>query len=175
VRKTTLILVVAMAALGPAAAVAQVRPTGQQQMQQRRGMMERPADRALMEARVMERFLEVTAERLSLTAEDRTRLQAILRRSAEERRAMHEESERVQEGLTEAVRIQAPEDRVRGLLTGITELRRRELRLWEREQRELGQLLTPVQHASYMVQWLRLQESIRGIMGRRQGGPPPPR
>ncbi|MEX0890576.1 MAG: hypothetical protein WEB88_00295 [Gemmatimonadota bacterium] len=171
----TLILMVALAALGPAAAAAQNRPPGQQQMQQRRGMMERPADRALMEARVMERFLEVTAERLGLAAEGRTRLQAILRRSAEERRAMHQESERVQAGLMEAVRSEAAEDRVRGLLTNITELRRRELRLWEREQRELEQLLTPAQHAMYMVQWLRLQESIRGIMGRRQGGPPPGR
>jgi Spy/CpxP family protein refolding chaperone len=163
-----MMLILALALAAPAAE-AQVRP-----LQQRRGMAERPADRALLEAQVMQRFLQVTTQRMELADDGRRRLEGILRRSAEERRAMHQESQRLQTALQAAVRSGSEEADVSALLAGITELRQRELRLWEREQRELGQLLTPRQHAMYMVQWLRLQESIRGIMGRRQGGPPPP-
>ena len=161
-----------VAALVAAPAAEAQRPPAQQRQQ--RGMMERPGDRAALEAQVMERFLQTAAQRMGLEDAGRERLQQVLRRSAGERRTMHQASEALQTRLQEAVRTGAPDAQVRSVLEELTALRRQELQLWEREQRELAEFLTPRQHAMYMVQWMRLQESIRGIMGRRQGGPPPP-
>lgn len=160
------------AVLTAPAAEAQVRPPGQQQ--QRRAGMERQVDRAAMEAQIMQRFLETTTQRMGLSQDGTQQLAAILRRSGQERRTMHQQSEALQQRLQEAVRAGAGDAEVRGMIEEITALRRREFQLWEREQRELGQLLTPRQHAMYMVQWLRLQDNIRSVMARREDGPPPP-
>jgi Spy/CpxP family protein refolding chaperone len=137
-----------------------------------RGSQADTAQRAALEARVLQRFVERTAAELSLTESQATRLHAMFERNMERRRQAARESAEIRRQLAAAVREPGTTDAdFQRHLTALQTLRQREHELWQREQQALAELLTPRQRAQYMTRWMALQENIRDVMARR-GRPP---
>lgn len=131
--------------------------------------------RATLEARVLQRFVERTAADLSLTGEQRQRFEELFHYSVERRRQFARASLEARRALAAAVRERSTSDtEFERQLTALESLRQRDHELWLLEQRTLAELLTTRQRALYMARWLSLQDNIRDVMARRgaRGGPP---
>jgi Spy/CpxP family protein refolding chaperone len=131
------------------------------------------AQRAQLEARVLQRFFERTAEELALTGDQTTRLRTLFTDGVDRRRQVARQSAEIRRELAEAVREAGSSDAVLNRhLAALQALRQREHELWLREQQVLAELLTPRQRAVYMSRWLTLQDNVRDLMARRPGAMP---
>lgn len=149
----------AMALVLPAAAWAQDRP------QQER--------RAALEAQITRRFLDHVAAELKLDASGRARLEQHLRQTSQRRRALAVDAAALRGELLRAARDEKTSDaEFTRLLAEMTRLREEEEALWRSDQEALRRILTPRQHARFVLMWLRFNDQIRSAAMRR-GGPPP--
>ena len=134
--------------------------------------------RDALQQQVFRRFVDHASRELELAPEQRRSLAELLRQGQQERRAIVRELAGARRDLRQAVDGGHEEDAARHLAT-LEELRRREFRLWEREQAALGALLRPTQHARFLMLQLRFNERVRELQqgrpgrgGSPGGGPP---
>lgn len=126
------------------------------------------ARRQQLRQQVFARFMDRASRRLALTAEDRLRVEQVLLRGEAQRAALAQEARAVRRALAAAGRDSAtPQQEYDRLLKRMTELRTQELALWEREQAELGQVLTPRQRAQLMAMRLELFERVQRMREQR--------
>jgi Spy/CpxP family protein refolding chaperone len=128
-----------------------------------------PQQRAEMEQRFRARLAEVVRERLGLSADQVSRLQAFDRRFEPERQNLMSREMQARRSLRRQVAAGDTADQTvtAGLLDQMLAIQRERAELAAREQRELATFLTPVQRA----QLLSLQADLhRRVMNVQRGG-----
>ena len=128
--------------------------------------------REQLEAQIVQRFLDNASVEMKLDANSRTRLEQFLRQTAPARRRLAQQSVQLRGHMLRAVRDEAtPEAEFERLINETTRLRDQEEAMWKSDQESLRRILTPRQHARFIVMWMRFNEQIRDMANRR-GGPP---
>ena len=130
------------------------------------------SDRGRLEERFRERLALVMRERLSLTDDQMRRLGEVNRRLEGERRTLIREELDVRREMRRALRPDstAADATVDALLERSLRVERRRLELFELEQRELRQFLSPVQRAKYLGMQEQLRRQMDEMRERRSGG-----
>ena len=80
--------------------------------------------------------------------------------------------------MLRAVRDEAtPDSEFTRLIAEMTRLRAQEEEMWKADQESLSRILSPRQHARFVMMWIRFNEQIRDAAMNRggMGGPPPGR
>lgn len=172
--KRTALMVAALVAMwsaGPASVHGQQRGDAG-----RRAELE--ARRDSLESELLSRFVGQLSRELSLTAEQTSGTDRILRAGAEQRRVLMRESGALRGRLVRALREAGTTDaEFTSLLNEHEALRRREDELWRAEQDSLARVLSPRQRTQFVIQWVRFQEQVRTIISQqlrsspRGGGP----
>jgi Spy/CpxP family protein refolding chaperone len=126
-----------------------------------------------LEAQIVQRFLSNTATQLQLDNESRNRLEQHLRDSAPRRRALAQSTVQLRGQMLRAVRDESTTDaEFSRLISEMTRLRDQEEALWKSDQEALSRILTPRQHARFVIMWLRFNDQVRDMAMRRPQGPP---
>ncbi len=148
-------LILALALLIPAVA------NGQAPERQRREQLE---------AQIVQRFLNHAASELQLDAPNRTRLEQHLRQTAPRRRSLAQNTVQLRGEMLRAVRDEStPDGEFTRLINEMTRLRDQEEAMWKSDQEALSRILTPRQHARFVVMWIRFNEQVRDMaIGRRR-------
>jgi Spy/CpxP family protein refolding chaperone len=121
-----------------------------------------------LEAAIVQRFLDRAATELKLDASTRTRLEQHLRQSAPPRRALAHNTVRLRAEMLRAVRDDNTTDaEFTRLINEMTRLRDQEEAMWKSDQEALTRILTPRQHARFIVMWIRFNDQIRDMAARR--------
>lgn len=130
--------------------------------------------REQLEAQIVQRFLNHASNELQLDGATRTRLEQHLRTTAPRRRALAQHTVQLRGQMLRAVRDETtPDSAFSRLINEMTRLRGLEEEVWRSDQESLSRILTPRQHARFVVMWIRFNEQVRDMaMGRGQGGPP---
>lgn len=130
--------------------------------------------RAQLEEQVRQRFLAQVSDRLVLDGEQEARLNDVMRRGAEARRALARESRQLRQELVQAVEDETtPALRFRELLDRMAAIRAREQALERREAEALAGFLDARQQAEFLILRMHLNERVRGMgPGAGRGGPP---
>lgn len=107
--------------------------------------------RPVLERRFQERLGQIMRERLGLSDSQAERLQGVNRQFESKRREVMQEERVVRQGLRDALENEAAasNDEVAVLLDRAVRVQRQRVELFEAEQRELAQFLTPMQRAKY--------------------------
>jgi hypothetical protein len=160
--KLRLLAVVLVLALVPSLAFAQ-RPGRPGQQKERREELE---------TQIVQRFLNHVAMELQLDGNTRARLEQHLRQTAARRRALAQSTVQLRGQMLRAVRDSSTADAEFTRLIGeMTRLRGQEEDMWRSDQESLRGILTPRQHARFVVMWIRFNEQIRDAAMRRPGPP----
>jgi Spy/CpxP family protein refolding chaperone len=129
--------------------------------------------REVLEAQVFDHFMTRVSTEMRLSTAGRTRLEQYLKQSGAQRRELARQTVQLRRRLFEATRDStSAEAEIDQLLREFAQLREREQELWNRDQAELANQLTPRQRAVFILQWMAFNERIRSIM---QGREPPDR
>lgn len=138
-----------------------------------------PDRRAELEQRVRQQFLRHVADRLDLTAEQRTRVREVLAEGAEARRDLALESQALRIDLIQAVRDDEAEmARFEAILERLEAIRAREREIAQQEEAALAEVLDPRQRAVFLLLRMEMNDRVRqlrrhgpGGMGGGSGGP----
>jgi hypothetical protein len=124
--------------------------------------------REQLEAQISQRFLNHVTTELVLDGNTRTRLEQHLRQSGPERRRLAQSTVLLRGQILRAVRDDATSDgEFSRLINEMTRLRDQEEALWKSDQESLRRILTPRQHARFIVMWIRFNEQVRDMAMRR--------
>jgi Spy/CpxP family protein refolding chaperone len=83
---------------------------------------------------------------------------------------------RLRAAMLRAVRDESTTDaEFTRLINEMTRLRDEEEAMWKSDQEALSRILTPRQHARFIVMWIRFNDQIRDMAGRRGGNVGPVR
>jgi hypothetical protein len=128
--------------------------------------------REQLEAQIVQRFLNHASNELQLDAASRARLEQHLRSTAPRRRNLALNTVQLRGQMLRAVRDEGtPDAEFTRLINEMTRLRGQEEEMWKSDQDALSRILTPRQHARFVVLWIRFNEQVRDMaMGR--GRPP---
>ena len=127
-----------------------------------------------LETQIVQRFLTHVATELQLDADSRTRLEQHLRQTSSRRRNLAQNTVQLRGQMLRAVRDEStPDSEFSRLIGEMTRLRTQEDEMWKSDQESLSRILTPRQHARFVIMWIRFNEQIRDAAMRR--GPPPGR
>lgn len=125
--------------------------------------------RQQLEAQVVERFLDHVTRELQLTPGGRTRLEQHLRQTAPRRRELAEQTAQLRMNMMRATRDPATSEAdFTRMIAEMTRLREMEEQVWKADQEALSRLLTPRQHAQFIMMWMRFNEQIRRVGSRRR-------
>jgi len=120
--------------------------------------------RERLEAEILSRFVDRAARELELDADRRARLENLLRASAERRAAIARESWQLRQKLVQALHDPStPDDEFERLVDEVVALRKQQEEQWREDQRALADVLTPRQHARFMVMLARFHERVRQL------------
>ncbi len=126
--------------------------------------------REALEAQIVQRFLNHVATELQLDADGRSKLEQHLRQTASRRRALAIEAVQLRGQLLRASRDENTTDaELTRLIDQMTRLRGQEDSLWRSDQDALRRILTPRQHARFILMWIRFNEQVRDAAMRRAG------
>jgi hypothetical protein len=129
--------------------------------------------REQLEAQIVQRFLDHTATTLQLEGASRTRLEQHLRQTAPRRRALAQSTVELRGEMLRAVRDEnTPDAEFTRLINEMTRLRDQEEAMWKSDQAALSRILSPRQHARFVVMWIRFNEQVRDMAMRRVEGAP---
>ncbi len=132
------------------------------------------ARRAQLEGRVLSEFLDRTQQEMGLSAQQRTRIEEIMRASAQRNREQVRAAMQLRRELRLAVENDGTADaEFSRLLERMEQLRSREQDAWRSDQRDIASVLTPRQRAVFSFRWMEFQERVRAIVGQRRGMGPP--
>ena len=125
--------------------------------------------RAELEGRVREQIAKVVRNRLRLTDEQFRRLVGVNQEYEEQFRKVVGEEREIRLMLRGQMRRedQADQQRIAEGLTQLARLQRRRLDLFEQEQRELAEFLTPLQRAKYAAMRERIRRRMEQMRQRR--------
>ena len=141
------------ALLLPAAVSAQRGPPGLRQ------------PRRELEQQVFDRFMTKVSTDMRLNPERRDRLGRYVRQSGMQRRMLAQQTVQLRRRLVAATRDTTTSDaQIDQLLKELVDLRAREQELWNRDQAELANILTPRQRAVFLLEWMMFNDRIRDIM-----------
>ena len=136
-----------------------------------RGGARQMQSRSQLEARVYQRFLEQSGREIGLSSDERSGLQSWLQDSQDQRRNLSDQAAAIRERLLRAVaNPETPDAEFEQILGDLNNLRNREHDLWQRDQRELAELLPPRKRAQFVVRFLRLQDAVRDLIQQRDPG-----
>ena len=129
------------------------------------------ANRAELESQVRQEFARTVRNRVGLTDQQMARLAPVTERLARDRRALQVAERDARVGLQRALREGSAADTaaVSRMLGTLVDVQKRRAALLEQEQRELAQIMTPLQRARYMA----LQDQVRRRVEQRRGGRAP--
>lgn len=132
------------------------RPGTARQIPDQRGAS---GNRAQLERRFRQMLYQVTRRRVGLTDAQMNRLMPINERFETERRGIQRQERDTRLALRDAMRdsTHADQSRITSYLDKLVELQRQRVELVAREQRDLGEFMTPLQRARYTA----LQEQVR--------------
>ena len=144
---------------------AQIRPRRESTLPRAGAARQLPDDRrasgnrAQLERRFREMLYQVTRRRVGLTDEQMNRLIPINQRFETERRGIQRQERETRLALRDAMRdsTHADQARITSYLDRLVDLQRQRVELVAREQRDLGEFMTPLQRARYTA----LQEQVR--------------
>ena len=154
------------AQLRPRREAALPRAAGQRQLQG-----EQPGqNRAQLERRFQQMLFQMTRRRVGLTDAQMNQLVPINRRFELQRRQLQRQERETRLSLRDAMRDTAQVDqaRITGYLDKLVQLQRQRVDLFEQEQRDLAQFMTPLQRARYTA--LQEQVTRRVEQRRRRNG-----
>ena len=121
-----------------------------------------------LETQIVQRFLDNVASQLQLDESRRGRLEEHLRQTAAGRRLLAQNTVQLRGQLLRAVRDESTSDtEFTRLLGEMTRLRDQEEIMWKADQEALGRILSPRQHARFVMMWLRFNEQVRDMAMRR--------
>ncbi|HET9440197.1 MAG TPA: hypothetical protein VFO52_08495 [Longimicrobiales bacterium] len=124
--------------------------------------------REALEAQITQRFLNHVSTELRLDASNRTRMEQHLRQTAVRRRTLAQNAVQLRGQLLRAARDESTTDtEFTRLINAMTSLRDQEETLWKSDQEALSRILTPRQHARFIVMWLRFNDQVRDMAMRR--------
>jgi hypothetical protein len=129
--------------------------------------LQRPpqARRDQLEAQVFNRFMNRVSVDMRLSRAGRNKLATYLRQSGTQRRALAQETVQLRRRLVAATRDSTRSDAdIDRLLQELIQLRAREQELWNRDWSEMSSQLTPRQRAIFLLEWMRFNERLRGII-----------
>ena len=164
-RATSLSVGALLLAVAGLEAGAQIRPRRESTLPRAGAAGQLPAERgasgnrAQLERRFRQMLYQVTRRRVGLTDEQMNRLIPINQRFETERRGIQRQERETRLALRDAMRdsTHADQARITGYLDKLVELQRQRVELVAREQRDLGEFMTPLQRARYTA----LQEQVR--------------
>jgi hypothetical protein len=161
IRLARLALAVAAAAAGHATVVqAQLRPRQEARAGANRQLAQKgQGNRAQLERQFQQTLYQMTRRRVGLTDEQMRRLVPINQRFEMQRRAIQRQERETRLALRDAMRdsTSADQTRISGYVDKLIQLQRQRVDLVEQEQRDLAQVMSPLQRARYMA----LQEQVR--------------
>ena len=132
--------------------------------------------REQLESQIIQRFLNHAATELRLEGDRRDRLEQHLRESGPRRRALAQNTVHLRGQMLRAVRDEnTPDAELTRLINEMTRLRDQEESLWKSDQEALSRILTPRQHARFVIMWLRFNEQVRDLAQQRRDGQGPGR
>ena len=136
-------------AAGPRAGIGRQLPGGQQE----------PGNRAQLEQRFQQMLYQMTRRRVGLNDTQMNQLVPVNRRFEQQRRQLQRQERETRLSLRDAMRDTARVDqtRISGYLDKLAQLQRQRIDLFEQEQKDLAQFMTPLQRARYTA----LQEQVR--------------
>jgi Spy/CpxP family protein refolding chaperone len=126
-----------------------------------------------------QRFAERVRTELALTAEQETKVRAIMGNYAQQRRDLEQGQRVLHQALAGQLRpgVAADADSVTMLVDRITASRVSYAEMFQAELKELATVLTPIQRGQLFLMrdqlFMRAQELRNQRMGGRPGGPPP--
>ncbi len=125
--------------------------------------------RQLLQQRVVGRFMDRVTVRLGLDANQRQRLEQVLRDNEATRRVLAREARAVRTQLVRSAANPATSDQELERLMGqMSDLRARDLEVWRDEQAQLARVLTPRQRAQFMAMRLEFFEMVQRARQTRQ-------
>lgn len=125
---------------------------------------QRPPRRDLLEAQVLNRFVNRASMDMGLDATQRQHLIDVVRGSAQRRKALNQRSMQLHRQFAVAIRdLDTQQDAFTKMLADHQALRREEQQIADSEQAELQKFLTPRQQVTFLILWIRLQENARQI------------
>jgi len=125
----------------------------------------------MLEAQIFDRFIQRIGEDMGLDEAGRQRLRQYLQESGERRRALARRAVALRRELQQAMyNPNTPDDRFTRIVNDLRDLRREEQKLWEADHEALSRVLTPRQHAIFVLEWTRFQDRIREIAAPRGAG-----
>ncbi len=128
-------------------------------------------NRVMLERQIVSRFVEQSGREMGLSAEQRDRLETILRAGNDRRRDLAERGVELRRNLMMAIRNPAtPDSTYVGILDSIERLRDQENAQWKADQDSIRDMFSPRQRALFTAGWLRLQETIRDVISQRPLG-----
>jgi hypothetical protein len=143
---------------------AQLRPRREAALPRAAGQRQLPreqsgANRAQLEQRFQQMLFQMTRRRVGLTDAQMNQLVPINRRFEQQRRQLQRQERETRLSLRDAMRDTAQVDQahISGFLDKLVQLQRQRVGLFEQEQRDLAQFMTPLQRARYTA----LQEQVR--------------
>jgi len=138
--------------------------------------------RALLESQVRQRFARAVRQRIGLSDDQMTRLQAVSSKYEQQRRplALEERSTRLQLRGLVVDEQHADQKQVDALVSRMIDIQKRRIAIVEAEQRDLSGFMTPVQRAKYLAMQEQVRRRVeqmrdRGINGNRGAGAVRPR
>jgi hypothetical protein len=135
----------------------------------RRAAME--ARRDSLEAEILQKFVVQLTRELKLDADQRGRVERILRASSMRYRELMRQAGDLRGKMYRATRNSATTDAEFAQLVAEHEaLRVRESDMWRRDQDMLSRILNPRQRVQFLVQWAHFQENVRDILERQGRG-----
>ena len=128
-------------------------------------------ERRQLERRLHERVLSVVRDRLQLTPEQEGKLSATNERYEQQRRALGQRERSLRLELRAQLRRadSADQKRVGELLDQTMQAQQERLDLYQKEQSDLAQFLTPVQRAKYMGLQEQMRSRVEELHRRRDG------
>jgi hypothetical protein len=135
------------------------------------GQQAQMRQRIALERQIVRRFVEQSGREMGLDAEQRTRLETILREGNDRRRDLAERGVELRRRLMLAIRDpDTPDTTFTNILESIDRLREEENAQWRADQDSIRDMFSPRQRALFTAGWLRLQETIRDVISQRPMG-----
>jgi len=135
------------------------------------GQQAQMRQRIALERQIVRRFVEQSGREMGLDAEQRTRLETILRAGNDRRRDLAARGVELRRRLMLAIRApDTPDTTFTNILESIDRLREEENAQWRADQDSIRYMFSPRQRALFTAGWLRLQETIRDVISQRPMG-----
>lgn len=137
-----------------------------------------PPGRAQLEGEIRRGFARAVRERVGLSDDQMRRLAPVTQRHEQERRQLQLDERATRMALQIVMRDSIPDQqKVTQHLDHMLDIQKRRVALLEREQKDLADIMTPVQRARYMALQEQVRRRLEQMQQRRMMGAdqPPPR